>query len=91
MHTRTKLLIAGMTVVGLALAGTIPALGQDNEPPPRPSVDCPYHEETPMTDQDMDRWMGSADHDRMHASMGDGNHMMYRHGVGPEPMMGSSG
>lgn len=84
MNRTTK--FAALTVVlGLAVAGAIPALAQNNEPATSTSFACPYQDQTRMTSQDMeqwmdstthDEWMGSADHDQMHAWMGDMDGMM---------------
>lgn len=94
-----RLLIAVMAVVGVALAGAIPALAQDDDPPTNTeqAATCPYHDQTQMNQQDMDRWMDSAEHDgwmdsagheQMHAAMGDWNDMMDESGMGPGNMMG---
>lgn len=90
---RKTTLTALVAVLGLALAGAIPALAQDEEPAASPSAaTCPYHDQTPMTSQDMDRWMestahdewmSSTDHDQMHAWMSEREQMMDEWGVGP--------
>ncbi len=94
-----KLVIAAMAVVGVALAGAIPALAQDDTTPTttEEAATCPYHDQTQMNLRDMDRWMDSAEHDewmdstgheRMHAAVGDWNDMMGETGMGPGHMMG---
>lgn len=94
-----KLVIAAMAVVGVALAGAIPALAQDDAPrtTAEPTATCPYHDQTQMNLRDMDRWMDSAEHDewmdsasheRMHEAMSDWSDMMGETGMHPGNMMG---
>jgi hypothetical protein len=85
---RTKLLMSTVAVVGLALAGTIPALAQNEQPAEEPAAVCPYHDQANASDEDMSRWMGSAGHDQMHEQMGGEDGMMGAQGAGPGTMMG---
>jgi hypothetical protein len=63
MKSTMKLLIAITAVVGLAAAGTIPALAQNEESTTEPVADCPFHDQDHERltlremDQDMDRYM----------------------------------
>ncbi|HSJ85414.1 MAG TPA: hypothetical protein VLA91_16555 [Acidimicrobiia bacterium] len=92
---KTTIVIALAAMLGLA---AIPALAQNEQPATESSPVCPFHDQEGMTYEDMDRrmdsaahdeWMDSADHDRMHAAMGDMDRMMDEHGVQPGNMMGS--
>ncbi len=84
---KTAILIAVVTVVGLAVVSAIPALGQERNT--EPAVTCPYYHRTNISHEDLEQWMGSsahnewmdsAEHPRIHESM-----------MGAGNMMGSSG
>lgn len=76
MKRTTIITLAAM--LGLALAGAIPALAQEQEGPTPAADACPYHNGTDMPHDDMESWMGSNAHgqwmqsteqSRMHESM----------------------
>lgn len=94
---KKKTIVTALAVVlGLALAGAIPALAQ-NEQPTESTAVCPFHDQEAMSYEDMEQWMGSGAHDRwmdsvnherMHAAMGDMDRMMDGYGAMSGNMMG---
>ncbi|HEY7822529.1 MAG TPA: hypothetical protein VIG24_06845 [Acidimicrobiia bacterium] len=94
---KKRTIVTALAVVfGLALAGAIPALAQ-NEQPPGPGAACPFHDQEAMSYEDMEEWMGSGAHDewmnsvnheRMHAAIGDMDRMMEGYGAMSGYMMG---
>lgn len=95
---KTTIVIAVAAALAVALA-TFPALAQTEQPADQPSAECPFHDRESMTSQDMEQWMGSpahddwmnsANHDRMHAAMGNMEGMTGGYGPGPGNMMGAS-
>lgn len=86
MKKRT-IVTALAVVLGLALAGAIPALAQ-NEQPPGPGAACPFHDQEAMSYEDMEEWMNSVNHERMHAAIGDMDRMMEGYGAMSGYMMG---
>ena len=80
---RIAFVAAVTVVVGLAAAGTIPALAQAQAT--RSEVSCPYHDSSVMPPGEMSGWMGSdehaecmssPEHGQMHAGMAGSQNMM---------------
>lgn len=101
MKKRISVVVAAVAVTGAVLAGVIPAMGQvqEQEPVTESVVACPYHDQTDMTVEGMEEWMGSRDHDawmdsaehaRMHGAAADTRHMSTGRGMmNPTNMMGA--
>ena len=84
---KTAILIAVVTVVGLAVVSAIPALAQERNT--EPAVTCPYHDRTNMSHEDMEQWMGSSAHAEW---MDSTEHpRIYESMMGAGNMMGASG
>lgn len=84
---KTTIVIALAAILGLALAAG-PALAQNEQQTTEQSDVCPFRNQNGMTYEEMDRWMDTADHDRMHAAMGDMDLVMDGYETGPGNMMG---
>lgn len=87
---KTSIAIALAAVIGWTLAA-VPALAAGERVANEQSVTCPFHDGDAMTYEDMNQWMNSADHDRVHAQMGGMARMMDGSRVGPGTMSGMMG
>jgi hypothetical protein len=73
MKRRAVIVTALAIAVGLAVAGTIPALAQ--APATDPELTCPNHDSSNMPHDNMEEWMSSDQHAEIHEQMGTGDMM----------------
>ncbi|HEX9642854.1 MAG TPA: hypothetical protein VGC11_02495 [Acidimicrobiia bacterium] len=71
MKRRAVIVTALAIAVGLAVAGTIPALAQ--APATDPELTCPNHDSSNMPHDNMQEWMSSDQHAGIHEQMGTGD------------------